>query len=42
MKHGRKRESERKSEREHQGTGDERKGTRKTANVWREQRGVAR
>lgn len=37
-------EKERDKERkkEHQGKGDERKGTRKTANVWREQRGVAR
>lgn len=34
------REAER--EREHQGKGDERKGRRKTENVWREQRGVAR
>lgn len=35
-----KREKERK--REWRGKGDERKGMRKTGNVWREQRGVAR
>lgn len=38
----REREREREKERERWGKGDERKGMRKTGNVWREQRGVAR
>ena len=39
---GSKRERERKRGRERWGKGDKRKGMRKTGNVWREQRGVAR